>query len=200
MSADHQVESPDHSLSIEEAAESMGISPATIRRRIKTGELAAFKRTTPYGFEWRIGAAPESIGVITTADQPMPTAMQSPDQVVESASPIPDGVPEAIKALTDTLEHLREDHRAEIERIERDKEAFRQAAEHWQARFIEEHERVLHLLPAPKDEPTDVTPTEPGPDWQAIAQTLEERVKRLEEPSAQPEPKVSWWKRLWGER
>ena len=81
MSADHQVESPDHSLSIEEAAGSMDVSPATIRRRIKTGELAAFKRTTPYGFEWRIGTEPESIGLITTADQ----VVESPDQ-----TPVPE--------------------------------------------------------------------------------------------------------------
>ena len=55
----------------------------------------------------------------------------------------------------------------------------------------------------------DVTPQEAptqadtGPDWQAIAQALEERVKRLEEPpiepdaSAAPEPVRPWWRLLW---
>ena len=150
MSADHQVESPDHSLSIEEAAESMGVSAATIRRRIKTGELAAFKRTTPYGFEWRIGAEPESIGLITTGDQ----VVESPDQpVVESADQTP--VPE-------TLELVRL-----VARLSQENQQLAGQLGFTQAK-LQEAERTVALLMAPKDEPAP-------------------------EPPAQPE-RVSWWR------
>ena len=152
MSADHQVESPDHSLSIEEAAESMGVSAATIRRRIKTGELAAFKRTTPYGFEWRIGAGPESIGLITTGDQ----VVESPDQpVVESADQTP--VPE-------TLELVRL-----VARLSQENQQLAGQLGFTQAK-LQEAERTVALLMAPKDEAAP-------------------------EPPAEPE-RVSWWKRL----
>jgi excisionase family DNA binding protein len=155
MSADHQVESPDHSLSIEEAAESMGVSPATIRRRIKTGELAAFKRTTPHGFEWRIGAGPESIGLITTADH----VVESPDQpVVESADQTP--APETLE-----LVHL-------VERLSRENQQLAGQLGFTQAK-LQEAERTVALLMAPKDEPAP-------------------------EPPAEPE-RVSWWRRLFGQ-
>ena len=155
MSADHQVASPDHSLSIEEAAESMSVSPATIRRRIKTGELAAFKRTTPYGFEWRIGASPESIGLITTADH----VVESPDQsVVESADQTP--APETLE-----LVHL-------VERLSRENQQLAGQLGFTQAK-LQEAERTVALLMAPKD---DLAP----------------------EPPAQPE-RVSWWRRLFGQ-
>ncbi len=136
MSADHQVESPDHSLSIEEAAESMDVSPATIRRRIKTGELAAFKRTTPYGFEWRIG-------LITTADQ----VVESPDQpVVESADQTP--VPE-------TLELVRL-----VARLSQENQQLAGQLGFTQAK-LQEAERTVALLMAPTDEPAPELPAEP---------------------------------------
>jgi hypothetical protein len=47
MSADPHEESPDHSLSIEEAAARLNVSPVTIRRRIKTGEIGAFNAPQP---------------------------------------------------------------------------------------------------------------------------------------------------------
>ncbi len=153
MSADHQVASPDHSLSIEEAAESMSVSPATIRRRIKTGELAAFKRTTPYGFEWRIGAVPESIGLITTADH----VVESPDhQGVESADQTPEPEAVELRYLVEQLTQRNEQLAGQL--------GFTQAK-------LQEAERTVALLMAPKDEPAP-------------------------EPPAQPEPKVSWWRRL----
>ncbi len=44
----------DRSLSIEEAAQALGCSARTIRRRIKDGQLQAYERPIPRGFEWRI--------------------------------------------------------------------------------------------------------------------------------------------------
>jgi excisionase family DNA binding protein len=157
MSADHQVESPDHSLSIEEAAESMGVSAATIRRRIKTGELAAFKRTTPYGFEWRIGAEPESIGLITTADH----VVESPDQpVVESADQT--SAPEMLE-LVRLADRLQQEASEKAEKIAE----LTGTAAHWQARAVIAEEQArraeeqVKLLMAPKDDPAPEPPAEP---------------------------------------
>jgi excisionase family DNA binding protein len=44
----------DRSLSIEEAAERLGYSERTVRRRIKDGSLQAFQQPIPRGFAWRI--------------------------------------------------------------------------------------------------------------------------------------------------
>lgn len=41
-------------LSIRDAAERLGVSPDTIRRRMKKGELVGEKEPTPQGYEWRI--------------------------------------------------------------------------------------------------------------------------------------------------
>ncbi len=41
-------------LSVQEAADRLGISEATIRRRIRKGELRAVKRPIPTGYEWRV--------------------------------------------------------------------------------------------------------------------------------------------------
>src|SRR3712207_9545293 len=45
---------PEQTLSIREAAQYVGLGETTIRRRIQSGELRAFKQSTPYGLEWRI--------------------------------------------------------------------------------------------------------------------------------------------------
>ncbi len=160
MSADHQENRPDQSLSIEEAAERMDVSPATIRRRIKTGELAAFKRTTPYGFEWRIGAEPSSIGLITSASQPVLSPMHSPHQIIDSLdqpSEGPDDVP-----APETLELVRL-----VDRLSRENQQLAGQLGFTQAK-LQEAEKQIALLMAPKDDP---------------------------EPPAEPERR-SWWRRL----
>ena len=143
MSADNQVESPDHSLSIAEAAAHLGVAPATIRRRIKTGELGAFKRTTAYGFEWRILLEQTSEAQITSPDQHVITPTQQPDHVVESADHAPG--PEMLKALE------------VIDRLQQQNQELWKTLEHWQARAVEA-EQTVKLLMAPKDEPDEPEP------------------------------------------
>jgi excisionase family DNA binding protein len=166
------------SLSIDEAAQLYDVSPRTIRRRIKDGELSAYQRPTTRGFEWRVvpGGIPETIdsndrqdGVNdsqATANVGQPTIDTQPNPIFKAL--------ETIERLQDDhheeIEQLRQDHRAEVDRLERDKEALRQAAEHWQARYLEGQERLIRLLPAPADEP---------------------------EPSEVAERR-SWWRRLFG--
>ncbi len=41
-------------VSIQEAAQVYGVAPATIRRWIKSGKLAAYQHDLPQGFEWRV--------------------------------------------------------------------------------------------------------------------------------------------------
>jgi excisionase family DNA binding protein len=55
----------EHTLSIREAAQHFGVGETTIRRRIQSGELRAFKLPTRGGFEWRVykdvGGGPSTI-------------------------------------------------------------------------------------------------------------------------------------------
>jgi len=51
-------------LSIEQVAEQLGISTATVRRRIKKGELQAVKRSGPYGNQYYISSSE-----VTTAQE-----------------------------------------------------------------------------------------------------------------------------------
>ena len=44
----------DGSLSVHEAAEKLGCSEKTIRRRIKAGTLSAYQLPTSQGYEWRV--------------------------------------------------------------------------------------------------------------------------------------------------
>jgi len=51
-------------LSIEQVAEQLGISTATVRRRVKKGELQAVKRSGPYGDQYYISSSE-----VTTAQE-----------------------------------------------------------------------------------------------------------------------------------
>ncbi len=44
----------DTGLSLPEAAERLGVSERTLRRRIKEGSIAAYKLETPQGHVWRV--------------------------------------------------------------------------------------------------------------------------------------------------
>ena len=151
MTADHQGNSPDHSLSIEEAAEHLGVSPATIRRRIKTGELGAYKRTTTYGFEWRILLEEDPAALSSSPDHQGPSVVQTPEQLVESADHLL--VAERMKLL-ELLEAERRERAALVQRNEQlaGQLGFLQAR-------VQEQERQIALLMAPKDE---VAPQEPA--------------------------------------
>jgi DNA-binding transcriptional MerR regulator len=165
----------DPSLSIDDAAAHYGVSARTIRRYIKDRKLAAFKRTTERGFEWRVYAGQDvandadkdrhATATIDSNDrQPVSSAGQSIIEVVPAAS--------QIDRLLDTIEDLQEAHRQEVERIERENKRLSEAAEFWQGRALN-LEAEVKLLMAPKDEPAE------------------------EQPAA-PEPKRSWWQRLIG--
>ena len=60
----HQDDHPVQHLSVADYAAAAGLSTATVRRRIRSGELAAVRVDGPYGPEWRIPTGDEH------ADQP----------------------------------------------------------------------------------------------------------------------------------
>lgn len=153
---DGQPSTVDTGVSVQAAAAALGITERTVRRRIKRGDLQAYKVDGLHGDSWRVLLGEPDVSTVDRAgvDSPVHGGQSRPD------SPVHGPQPAAIGALIDTIAHLREDHRAEREdhraevaRLERANEALAQAAEHWQARFLEEHDRVLRLLPAPADEP-----------------------------------------------
>ncbi len=102
--ADHAVPSADHSLSIEEAAQRLNVSPPTVRRRIKQGKLRAYQRTVPTGFEWRIILDHEDAAPSSKADQPVISAMPMPAQsAINGAQPQPSPDLDRLVDLVDRL-------------------------------------------------------------------------------------------------
>lgn len=69
---------------IKEAAERLGVSPDTIRRRLKAGELTGEREKTAQGFIWRVELPLEAASGETEAETPSaPTA--APSDTVELA-------------------------------------------------------------------------------------------------------------------
>jgi hypothetical protein len=80
--AEHSTEqSPVQVVSIPEAAQALGVSLITIRRRIKRGELRGQRLKTPQGFEWRVILPVELAERDSDGGTPeLPSVSQAPDQ------------------------------------------------------------------------------------------------------------------------
>ena len=87
-------------LSIGEAALRLGVSDATVRRRIKRGELGAEKEATPQGYEWRV--------LLPLTAEPPPT--------IESRHPPSMTEAEALRGTIALLERELAQRNQEIER------------------------------------------------------------------------------------
>ena len=134
---DQSATNDDHSLSIEEAAQRLNLSPPTIRRRIKQGKLHAFQRTVPTGFEWRIILDHEHAAPSSKADQPVISVMPMPDQAAINgahSAPAPD---------LDRLVDL-------VDRLQRENQQLAGQVGFLQAR-VQEQERTIARLMAPQD-------------------------------------------------
>jgi excisionase family DNA binding protein len=170
-------------LSIREAAELLGKDASTIRRRIQRKHIAAYKRETEHGYEWRIFA--ESLGAAPLGMHPLQDAspLDAPGmrnahplgvQAQENARPV---VPELMKAL-EIIEDIRSENREELEQLRQKNEELTGTAAHWQARAIVAEEQArqaqeqVKLLMAPKDEPITVDEAQfqaqPRRWWQRI--------------------------------
>ena len=147
------------SLSLAEAAEHLGVSERTVLRRIRKGQLQAHKADTPYGPGWRVTLDISPDGAPST----VPT---TPDNMPTTGDTAPTS-PEFMKML----EIVEEDRRL-IDRLQRENQQMAGQLGFMQAK-LQEAEKTIALLMAPKDEP-------------------------LAEPEPPADPvRVSWWRRLW---
>lgn len=98
---------------IKEAAERLGVSADTVRRRMKKGELVGEKEPTPQGYEWRILLPVES-------DEPDTTPEREP------ASASLQGVAIELELLRERIDELKAERDAWREQAQRSGEAERE--------------------------------------------------------------------------
>jgi predicted DNA-binding protein (UPF0251 family) len=150
----------DTGLSLTDAAAQLGIHPKTVRQRIKDGKLQARKIQGPRGPEWRIYLN----GIVST--DPTPTvdspSLDGPwtDPELTVNSPSVQGESAVVLEALRLVDNLRRENQQLAGQL-----GFTQAK-------LQEAERTVALLMAPKDEPAP-------------------------EPPAEPERRP-WWKRLFG--
>ena len=180
------------SLSVQEAAVFYGVAEKTIRRRIKAGALRAFQHQIAEGFEWRVipEGTQRSNGAVQAAPEGTHTAAEPGTQTTHvgtHSTDTPAAPSEAvILQAFETIEHIQHEHTALVDQLRRDNAALVQRNEQLagqvgflQAR-VQEQERQIALLMAPKDEA-------PAPQEPAVV------------PGDAPAPvKPPWWRRLLG--
>ena len=158
----------DGSLSLQEAAERLGVSERTIQRRIQKGMLHAYKADTPRGLVWRVILD----GTPVTHDSKQNGAAVVHDSVPVTHDSTPPAAPnpELLKAL-DLAEQLRRDNAALVQRNEQlaGQLGFIQAK-------LQDAEEQIRLLMAPQD----ARPAVPTPQ------------------DAPTPGKRAWWRRLIG--
>lgn len=142
-----------------EAAAHLGISERTVQRRLKQGSLKGYKVDTGRGEVWRVMLD----GMADTA----PVQHDVMAATTSKGDATTSGLAEFAHAVID---ELREEYRDDLERLRRENQQLAGQLGFTQAK-LQEAERTIALLMAPKDEP---------------------------EPETTAEPKVSWWKRLFG--
>jgi excisionase family DNA binding protein len=114
-----------NTFTILEAAQRLGVSPDTVRRRVKSGELPAHQKKRGQGFQWLVDLAsfpeaPEEDARPGPADH-RPAAPQPRAQQGVQAAPTDTGLLEALVAeLRGTLQVTRaelEARRREVDRL-----------------------------------------------------------------------------------
>lgn len=103
-------------VTIKEAAERLGVSQDTIRRRLKTGELAGEREKTRQGFVWRVALPPE-FAQAPAAAEPAPAASDA----VELAQ-----LRERVAGLERLADELKSERDAWREQAARDGDAARE--------------------------------------------------------------------------
>ena len=143
VTGDNSLSRDDITVSLVEAAERLGVSERTVLRRIQKGMLPAYKIETPHGQAWRIT-------LDSTPDSASPAAPVPPAKVSVR------GDTHETQALLKLLEDERRERGALVQRNEQlaGQLGFTQAK-------LQEAERTVALLMAPKYEPAPEPPAEP---------------------------------------
>lgn len=155
---------------IKEAAARLGISPDTIRRRLKSGELVGERRATPQGFVWLV-ELPRDV---------QPTAPTETTNAAQAASVL----------VEDALEAVRLRERVDgLERLVGDLQGERDA---WkaQAERHEEASRELRILVQQAQALARALPATTG------ATEPQEATEAHRQASSDP-PMRGLWQRLW---
>ena len=151
---DQSAANDDHSLSIEEAAQRLNLSPPTIRRRIKQGKLRAFQCTVPTGFEWRIILDHDDAAPSGKADQAVISVMPMPDQaVINGAHPVP--APD-LDRLVDLVDRLQRENQQLAGQLGFVQAKLQDAEEQIRLLMAPQDERPAVPVPAPQDAPGPV--------------------------------------------
>lgn len=167
----------DSSVSVQEAATTLGCSEKTIRRRIKAGTLRAHQLPTSQGYEWRVhlnGAADQA--------PPLPTVQVSgqPDQVPGDAAQVDEQLPEAAAMPPPQQYEAANEPLLKalglVERLQRENMELAGRVGFLQAKLQTAEEQLLTLAAGPLAPP--VTDHEPTP---------------ITSPVEAPQP---WWDRL----
>ena len=156
----------DTGLSLTDAAAQLGISERTVLRRIKDGTVDGRKVGEGRGGVWRI--------YLSVSDSQPASVSDSPTNAPGTLSDSPTDEPGNVSAsVSDSQTHPAPEMIRMVELVDKLQAQNQQLAGQLgftQAK-LQEAERTVALLMAPTDEPAP-------------------------EPSAHPEPKVSWWRRL----
>ncbi len=175
-------------LSVQEAAEYFGVSEKTIRRRIHSGELPAYKLPVSQGYEWRIRLdgqvdadaaqvdVPPSVHLNSTAVYMDGHAEQldtPPDQPAEDRGGLD---PAVLNVVLQPLREELEQARREQRRLHEENLELAGRLGFYQAKMQEYEQRIL-LLEAPREAP----------------EATHELTVITHEPVLRP-----WWKRLFG--
>ena len=138
-------------LSVQEAAEALGVTPKTIRRRIKQGTLQGFKQPTSQGYEWRVrldGQVDAHAVQVDTPTAEVGREMDTPAPPLGGQVDTQDAAEVALKALT-VLEHIQQEHRAEVEELRRENQQLAGQLGFGQAK-LQDAEEQIRLLAAPQ--------------------------------------------------
>ena len=135
-------------VSIAEAAERLGVSADTVRRRLKRGELTGEQETTPQGFVWRV-----ALPIAEGAPEP-PGAAETPGDAIELAR-----LRERVIGLERLADELQGERDAWREQAARDGDAARELRI-----LLRQAQALAQALPTHVEPPSGVnTPDAPPP-------------------------------------
>lgn len=160
----------DGSVSVQEAAQVLGFSEKTIRRRIKAGTLTAHRLPTSQGYEWRV-----QLDAGTDQPLPLPAAQMDGqhDHLPNDAAQVDSQKNEAKNATSAPLNGASNEALLKAldfaERLQRENMELAGRVGFLQAKLQTAEEQILALTPGPLEEALDAEAEEP-----VVAPPLEE--------------------------